>query len=232
MASLPTVLSLTLLRNLLPSTLAWPSPARHAGSHLTTVAPPSASPLSSSPSLDQGHETSLHAPASLPFQQHSRLNITFASTATPSVMAATSMAITLYVVPTHPAAAGVLASTPLGTTPVPPLHATRRVAPVHTPRLSVSDVPALTKHTLPSAPSVLPLSPVRRVGRMMRCISTGGLPPPLLLILGGCYSYFVARKGGLVLSQACYALRDWGGPTSASSWRVRDFIVPTRAFAH
>ena len=51
----------------------------------------------------------------------------------------------------------------------------------------------------------------------MRCISTGGfLPPPLLLTFGGCYSYFVARKEGLVLSQACYALRDGGGPTSES----------------
>ena len=183
MAFLPTVLSLTLLRNLRPSTLAWPFPACHASSHLTTVAPPSASPLSSSPSLDQGHGTSLRAPASPPFQQHSRLNTTFASTATPSVMAAISTVITLYVVPTHPAAAGVLAPTPLGTTPVPPLHATRRVAPAHTPRLSVSHVPAPTKHTLPSAPSVLPLSPVRRVGRMMRCISTGGFhPTPLTYI--------------------------------------------------
>ena len=216
MAFLPTVLFLTLLRNLLPSTPAWPSPARHAGSHLTTVAPPSASRLSSSPSLDQGHGMLLRAPASLPFPQHSRLNTTFASTATPSVMAATSTAITLYVVPGHPAAAGVLALTPLGTTPVPPPHATQRAAPAHTPRLSVSHVLALTKHNLPSAPSVLPLSPVRRVGRMMRCISTGGFPPPLLLIIGGCYSYFVARKGGRVHSQACYALRDGGGPTSES----------------
>ena len=216
MAFLPTVLCLTLLRNLLPSTLAWPFPARHPGSHLTTVAPPSTSPLSSSPPPDQGHGTSLRAPASPPFQQHSRLNTAFTSTATPSVMAAISTVITLYVVPTHPATAGVLAPTPLGTTPVPPLHATRRVAPAHTPRSSVLHVLAPMKHILPSAPSALPLSPVRRVGRMMRCTSTGGFPPPLSLIFGGCYSYFVARKGGLVLSQACYALRNGGGPTSES----------------
>ena len=60
----------------------------------------------------------------------------------------------------------------------------------------------------------------------------GSLPPPLLLTFGCCHSYFVARKGGLVLSQACYALHDGGGPTSESPWRVWDFIVPTRAFAH
>ena len=49
---------------------------------------------------------------------------------------------------------------------------------------------------------------------MTKCTSTGGFPPPLLLTFGGCPSYFVARKGGLVLSQACYALRDGDGPTS------------------
>ena len=86
------------------------------------------------------------------------------------------------------------------------------------------------RHTLPSAPSVLPLSPVRRVGRMMRCTSTGSLPPPLLLTFGGCYSYFVAPKGALVLSQACYALRDRDGPTSESPWRVWDFIVSHMGF--
>ena len=216
MVFLPTVLFLTLLRNSPPSTLAWQSLTRQAGSHLTTVVPPSASPLSSSPSPVQGHGTLLHALASLPSQQHSRLNTISTSTATPNVMAAISTAITLYAAPTHLAAAGVPLPTPLGITLVPPLHATQRVAPAHTPRLSVSHVPALTKHTLASAPTVLPLSPVRRVGRMMRCASTGGLPPPLLLTFGGCHSYFVARKGGLVHSQACYALRDGGGPTSES----------------
>ena len=45
---------------------------------------------------------------------------------------------------------------------------------------------------------------------MMRCTSTEGSPPPLLLTFGGLHSYFVARKGGLVHSQACYALRDGG----------------------
>ena len=142
-----------------------------------TVAPPSASPPSSSPSLVQAHETLPHALASLPSQQHSRFNTTFASTATPNAMAATSLAITLYPAPTHLAAASVLALTPSGTTRIPPLHAPRRVAPAHTLRLSVSHAPALTKHTLPSAPIVLPLSPARRVGRMMRCTSTGGFVP-------------------------------------------------------
>ena len=135
------------------------------------------------PSPDQGHKTSLHALASLPSQQHSRLNTTFTSTATLSAMAATSMAITLYVAQTHLTVAGVLMFTPLGTTHVPPLHATQRVTPAHTPRLSVLHAPALTKHTPPSALSVLLLSPTRRVGRMMRCTSTGGLSPfPLTYI--------------------------------------------------
>ena len=211
MAFLPTVLSLTLLRSLLPSTLAGPCPARHAGSHLMTIAPASASPLSSSPSPDQGYGTSLRAPASLPFQQHSRFNTTFASTTTPSVMATISTVITLYVVPTHPTATVVLAPTSLGTTPVSPLHATRRVAPAHTPRLSMSHVPAPTKHTLPSAPSVLPLSPVRRVGRMMRCISTGGFSPtPLtyiwrLLLLLCCPQGRPCSFSGLL----CPARRGW-----------------------
>ena len=225
MASLPTVPSLTSLRNSPPSTLAWRFHARHAGSHLTTVAPPSASPQSSSPSPVQGHGTSPCALASLPSQQDSRLNTTTASTATHNVMAATGLAITPYAVPTRPTVAGVLGPTLRGTTPVPPPPAPRRAAPVHTPLLSVSHAPALTKHILPSAPTVLPPSPARRVGRMMRCASTGGLPPPLLLTFGGCYSYSVARKGGLVLSQACYALHDGGGPTSEFLQRVRDFIV-------
>ena len=164
----------------------------------------------------QGHGTLLHALASLPSQQHSRLNTIFASTATPYVTAAISTAITHYAAPTHLAAAGVPVPSPLGTTLVPPLHATQRVAPAHTPRLSVSHAPALTKHTLPSAPTVLPLSPVRRVERMMRCTSTRGLPTPLLLTSRGSHSYFVACKGGLVHSQACYALLDGGGPTSES----------------
>ena len=186
-------------------------PARLAGSHLTTVALPSAYLLSSSPLLDPGRGTSLRAPASLPFQQHSRLNTIFASTATPSVTAATSTAITLYTIPTHPAAADVLALTPLGTSPVPPSHATRRVAPAHTPRLSVSHVLALTKHTLPSAPSVLPLSPVKRVWMMMRCTSTGGLPPtPLtciwrLLLLLCCPQGMPCSFSGLL----CPARRGW-----------------------
>ena len=212
---LPTDRSLPdIAQELITFTLAWPSPAHHAGSHLTTIAPPSASPLSSSPSLDPGHGTLLRARASLSSQQYSRLNTTSASTDTPSAMAATSMAITLYAAPTHPAAAGVLALTLRGTIPFPPPHATRRVAPADTPGLSVSHVPALTKCTLPNAPSVPPLSPVSRVGRVMRCISTGGLPLPLSLIFGGCYSYFVSGKGGLVLSHACNALHDGGGPTS------------------
>ena len=216
MASLPTVPSLTLLSNSPPSTLAWCTPARHAGSHLTTVAPPNASPQSSSPSLDPGHGMSPRALASLPSQQHSRLNTTSASTAIHNVMAAAGLAITPYAAPTHPAVAGVLGPTLQGTTPVPPPPAQRRAAPVHTPRLRVSHAPALTKHILLSAPTVLHLSPVRRVGRMMRCASFGNFPPPLLLTFGGYHSYFVARKGGLVLSQACYALRDRGGPTSES----------------
>ena len=149
-------------------------------------------------------------------KKKNRLNTTSASTAIHNVMAATSLAITPYAVPTHPAVAGVLGPTLRGTTPVPPPPARRRAAPVHTPCLSVSHAPALMKHILPSALTVLPPSPVRRVGRMMRCASTGDFPPPLLLTFGGCHSYFVARKGGLVLSQACYALRDGGGPTSES----------------
>ena len=149
-----------------------------------TVTPRSASPLSSSTSLVQGHETLPHVLTSLPSQQHSRLNTTFASTATPSAIAATGLATTLYAAPTHLAAAGVLALTTPGTTHVPPLHATRRVPLAHTPRLSVSHALALTKYTLPSAPTVLPLSPVRRVGRMMRCTSTGGFfPQPSYLLL-------------------------------------------------
>ena len=51
---------------------AWHSPARYAGSHLTTVMLPNAYPLSSSPSLVQRDETLLHAVASLPSQQHLR----------------------------------------------------------------------------------------------------------------------------------------------------------------
>ena len=95
-------------------------------------------------------------------------------------MAVISSAITPYAVPTRPAVAGVLVPTPQGTTLVPPPSppATRRAALAHTPRLSVSHVPALMKHTLPSALSILPLSPVRGVGRMTRCTSTGRSFPP------------------------------------------------------
>ena len=119
----------------------------------------------------------LPAIVSPPSQQHSRLNTIFGSTATHNVMAATSLATTPYAVPTRPAVAGVLVPTSRGTILVLPPPATRRAALAHTPRLSVSRVPALMKHTLPSAPSVLPLSPVRGVGRMTRCTSTGGLFP-------------------------------------------------------
>ena len=143
-------------------------------SHLTTVVPPSASPQLSLLSPDQGHKMSLHAIASPPSPQHSRLNTIFASTTTHNVIAATSLAITLYAAPTHPAVAGVLGPTLRGTTSVPPLPALRRAALVHTPHLSVSHVPALTRHILPSIPSAPPLSPVRRVGRMTRCTSIGG----------------------------------------------------------
>ena len=103
-------------------------------------------------------------------------------------MAVTSLAIILYSAPTHPAAAGVLVPTLQGTIPVPPPPATRRAALAHTPRLSVSHAPALTKHIQLSALSVLPLSPVRRVGRTTRCTSTlessfppGALPHHLLV---------------------------------------------------
>ena len=95
----------------------------------------------------------------------------------PSVMAATSLATTLYAAPTHHTVAGVLVTTPLGTTRVPPPPATPRADHAHTPRLNVEHVPSLTRHTLPSAPTVLPLSSVRGVGRMTRCTSTGGLFP-------------------------------------------------------
>ena len=163
-----------------PSTLAWRYPAHHTGSHQTTVSPPSVSPLSSSPSQAHGHETPLPATASPPPPQQSRLNTTFGSTATHNVMAVTSLAITPYAVPTRPAVVGVLVPTQQGTILVPPPPATRRAALAHTPLLSVSHVPALMKHTLPSALGVLPLSPVRGVGRMTRCTSTGRsfpLPP-------------------------------------------------------
>ena len=176
---LPTAHFLTLLRNSPPSTLAWHYPARHAGSHLTTVAPLSISPLSSSPSQAHGHVTLLPAVASPPSLQHSSLNTIFGSTATHNAMAVTSLAIILYAAPTHLAVAGVLVPTLRGTIPVPPPPATRRAALAHTPRLSVLHAPALTKHILPSALSVLPLSPVRRVGRTTRCTSTGELSPPL-----------------------------------------------------
>ena len=178
MAFLPTAPSLTLLRNSPPSTLARHYPAHHAGSHLTTVAPQSVSPLSSSPSQAHGQETSLPTIASPLSLQHSRLNTIFSSTATHSVMAVTCLAITPYAVPTCPAVVGMLVPTPRGTIPVPPPPATRRAAIAHTPRLSVSHLPALMKHILPSALSVLPLSPVRGVGRMTRCTSTRGSFPP------------------------------------------------------
>ena len=127
--------------------------------------------------------TLLHAIGSPPSPQHSRLNTTFTSTATHNVMAATSLAITLYAAPTHPAVAVVLGPTPRGTTSVPPLPAPRRAALVHTPHSSVSHAPALTKNTLPIVPRVLPLSPVRRVGRMTRCTSTGShSPTPLTYV--------------------------------------------------
>ena len=203
MAFLPTAPSLTLLRNSPPSTLAWRYPAHHAGSHLMTVAPPRASPPSSSPSQAQGHMTLLPATASLPSQQHSRLNTIFVSTATRNVMAVTTLAITPYAAPTRPAVASVLVPIPRGTIPVPPPPATRKAAPAHTPRLSVSHVPALMKHTLPSALSVLPLSPMRRVGRMTRCPSTGGFLPPLpglcpITFWGACL--FVREGRGFILS--------------------------------
>ena len=175
MAFLPTVPFLTLLRNSPPSTLAWRSPARPAGSYLTTAAPPNAFPLRSSLSLGQRHATWLPAAASPPFQQHLRLNTTSASTATPNVMAATNLATTPYAAPMHPAVAGVLELTLPGITLVPLPPATRRAVHAHTPRLSVLHVPDLMRHTLPSAPTALPLSPVRGVWRMMRCTSTGGL---------------------------------------------------------
>ena len=218
MAFLPTAPFLTSRRSSPPSTPAWRFPARHAGFYPTTALHSNASPLWSSPSPAQGRATLLPAVSSLPSQQHLRLNTTCqcASTATPSVMDTTSLASTLYIAPMHQAATGVLAPTPPGITLVPPPPTTRRAVHAHIPRISVSYVPALTRHTLPSAPTVLPMSPVRRVGRMMRCTSTGGLAPPLLLTFGGCYSYFVAHKGGLVLSQACYALRNGDGPTSES----------------
>ena len=165
-----------------------------------TAAPPSASPLSSSLSLVQGHETLPHALASLPSQQHSRLNTTFASTATPNATAATSLAITLYAAPTHLAAAGVLALTPPGTTHALPLHAPRRVALAHTPRLSVLHALALTKNTLPSDLTVLPLSPARRVGRMMRCTSTGRFfPHPSYLLLAVVIPTLLPAKEALFL---------------------------------
>ena len=178
MAFLPTVPSLTLLRNSQPSTLAGHYPTRHAGSHLTTVAPLSVSLLSSSPSQAHGHETLLPAVTSPPFLQHSRLNTIFGSTATHNAMAVTSLAIILYAALTHPAVAGALVPTLRGTIPVPPPPATRIAALAHTPRLSVSHAPALTKHILLSALSILPLSPVRRVGRTMRCTSTRESSPP------------------------------------------------------
>ena len=211
MAFPPSAPFLTSLRNLLPSTPAWRSPACHAGSHLTTVTPTSASPPSSSPSLAPGHERLPRAPASPPSQQQLRLNTIFASTATPNVMAATSSAITLYAAPTRPAVAGVLGPIPRGTTPVPPLPAPRRAALVHTPRLSVLLSPALTKHTLPSALSVLPLSPVRRVGRMMRCTSAGGSSPTPLTYFWRLSFLLYCRQGrpcsfsGLL----CPAWRGW-----------------------
>ena len=179
MAFLPTAPFLTLLRNSPPSTLAWRYPARHAGSHLTTVAPLSVSLLSSSPSQAHGHETLLPALASPPFLQHSRLNTSSGSTAIHNVIAVTSLAIILYATPTHPAVAGVLAPTLRGTTPVPPPPAMRRAALANTPRLSVSHAPALTKNILLSALSVLPLSPVRGVGRTTRCTSTEEISPLL-----------------------------------------------------
>ena len=49
--------------------------------------------------------TLLHAIASPPSPQHSRLNTIFASTDTHNVMAATVLAITLYAAPTHSAVA-------------------------------------------------------------------------------------------------------------------------------
>ena len=141
--------------------------------------PPNASPLWSSPSLAQGCATLPLAVALPPSQQHLRLNPTSASTATPNVMAATSLAITRYAAPMHHAVAGVLSPTPPGITLVPLPPAKRRVDLAHTPRLSVSHVPALMRHILPSAQSVLPPCPVRRVGRMTRCTSPGFSPSPL-----------------------------------------------------
>ena len=183
MVSLPTAPFLISLMSSPPSTPAWRFLAHHAGSYLTTAVLPSASLLWSSPSLAQGRATLLLAVVSPPSQQHLRLNTTSASTATPSVMAATSLAITPYAAPMHHAVAGVLAPTPPGITLVPLPPATQRVALAHTPRLSVSHAPALTRHILPSALSVLPPSPVRRVGRMTKCTSPGGLSPsPLAYI--------------------------------------------------
>ena len=120
--------------------------------------------------------SSLNAPVT---PQHSRLNTTFGLTATHNVVAVTSLAITPYAVPTRPAVAGLLVPTPREIILVPSPPATRRAALAHTPLLSLSHVPALMTHTLPSALSVLPLSPVRGVARMTRCTSTGGsFPPP------------------------------------------------------
>ena len=70
-------------------------------------------------------------------------------------------------------------------------------AHAHTPRLSVLHVPDLMRHTLPSALTVLPLSPVRWVGRMMRCTSTGDLFPSLH-IWGICF--FLPGVGGFIPS--------------------------------
>ena len=177
MAFLPTAPFLTLLSNSPPSTLAWHSPAHNTGSHLTIVAPPSVSPRLFSPSKDHGHVMLCPAIASSPSPQHLRLKTIFGSTATHNVMAVKNLAPTPYAAPTRHAVAGLLVSTPRGTIPVPPPPATRRAALAHTPRLSVSHATALIKHTLPCALSLLPLSPVRWVGRMTRCTSTGGFSP-------------------------------------------------------
>ena len=224
MASLPTAPSLTLLWNSPPSTLAWHYPTRHTGSRLTTVAPPSAFPRLSSPSQAHWHGTLLLAVASPPSQQPSRLNNIFGSTATRNVMAVTSLAITLYAAPTHPAVAGVLVPTPRGTIPVPPPPATRGAAPAHTPRLSVSHVSALMKHILPSALSVLPLSPVRRAGRMTRCASTGrSLPLPGLCPITSWSACFISPENrGFILSPhpVFYCLHPWPiGLTRHCAWR-------------
>ena len=215
-----------MLRNSPPSTLAWRYPACHAGSQLTTVAPPRASPLSPSPSQAHGHRTSLPAIVSPPSQQHSRLYTIFVSTATHNVMAATSLATRPYAVPTRRTVGGVPVPTPQGTTLVPPPPATRRAALAHTPRLSVSHVLALMKHTLPSAPSVLPLSPVRGVGRMTRCTSTGGLfAPPLprlCPITVWCACSFSPQDRGLIPSPhpVFYCSHPWPvGLTRQRAWR-------------